>query len=97
MKLYHGQYILPALAAFLLVATFPVWRGLAARRPDFQSPPNPKGERWGKLQFRAEVFNVLNNVNLGQPITTLNAGANFGRITSAASPRIVQFGLKYLF
>ena len=53
-------------------------------------------ERFG-MQFRAEVFNVLNSVNLGLPITTLNAGANFGRITSAASPRIVQFGLKYLF
>jgi hypothetical protein len=36
-------------------------------------------------------------VNLGQPTTALNAGANFGRITTAGSPRIVQFGLKYLF
>jgi hypothetical protein len=42
-------------------------------------------------------FNVLNQVNLGQPTTTLNAAANFGRITSAGSPRIVQFGLKYLY
>ena len=63
----------------------------------FKSFTNPKGERWGRLQFRAEVFNVLINVNLGRPIATLNAGANFGRITTAASPRIVQFGLKYLF
>jgi hypothetical protein len=63
----------------------------------FKSFLNPKGERWGRLQFRAEGFNVLNRVNLGQPIAALNAGANFGRITSAGSPRIVQFGLKYLF
>jgi hypothetical protein len=63
----------------------------------FKSFTNPKGERWGRLQFRAEIFNVLNRVNFGQPTTTLNAGANFGRITSAGSPRIVQFGLKYLF
>jgi hypothetical protein len=63
----------------------------------FKSFTNPKGDRWGRLQFRAEIFNVLNQVNLGQPTTTLNAGANFGRITSAGSPRIVQFGLKYLF
>ncbi len=45
MKLYHGRYILPALAAFLALATLPVWRGLAARQPAFQSPPNPRGER----------------------------------------------------
>jgi hypothetical protein len=63
----------------------------------FKSFTNPKGDRWGRLQFRAEIFNVLNQVNLWQPTTTLNAGANFGRITSAGSPRIVQFGLKYLF
>jgi len=63
----------------------------------FKSFVNPKGERWGRLQFRAEIFNVLNQVVLGQPTTTLNAGANFGRITSAGNPRIVQFGLKYLF
>ena len=77
-----------------------IGRGSASANVDigmFKSFVNPAGERWGRLQFRAEVFNVLNSVNLGLPITTLNAGANFGRITSAASPRIVQFGLKYLF
>ncbi len=45
MKLYHGRYILPALAALLAVATLPVWRGLAARGSGFHSPPNPSGER----------------------------------------------------
>lgn len=45
MKLYHGRYILPALAALLAVATLPVWRGLAARGSGFHSPPNPRGER----------------------------------------------------
>ena len=57
----------------------------------------PGRERLGRLQFRAEVFNALNRVNLSNPTASLNAGANFGRITSAGSPRIVQFGLKYLF
>ena len=50
-----------------------------------------------RLQFRAELFNVLNRVNFSNPNGALNAGANFGRITSAGSPRIAQFGLKYLF
>ncbi len=57
----------------------------------------PGRERLGRLQFRAEVFNVLNSVNFNNPAASLNAGANFGRITTAGSPRIVQFGLKYLF
>jgi hypothetical protein len=45
MKLYHGRYILPALAAFLALATLPVWRGAVARGSSFQSPPNPQGQR----------------------------------------------------
>ena len=48
------------------------------------------------LQFRAELFNAFNNVNFGQPNSTISTpGA--GQITSAGSARIVQFGLKYSF
>jgi hypothetical protein len=57
------------------------------------------------LQFRAEGFNVVNHVNLLAPNTSftanLNASANtnplFGRITTAADPRQVQFALKWIF
>jgi hypothetical protein len=45
MKLYHGQYILPALVLFLGAATAPIWRGAASPGPGFRSPPNPNGER----------------------------------------------------
>ena len=54
-------------------------------------------ERWGYFQFRGELFNAANRVNLGTPNSTLNSGANFGRITSAGSARVAQFGIKYLF
>jgi hypothetical protein len=47
------------------------------------------------LQFRAEIFNLFNEVNLGSPNATLTS-PSFGRILSAGSPRIVQFGLKLL-
>ena len=53
-------------------------------------------ERLG-LQFRAEFFNIFNNVNFNLPNANLSAGAQFGRITSALDPRILQFGLKMLF
>ncbi|HTM47331.1 MAG TPA: carboxypeptidase-like regulatory domain-containing protein [Bryobacteraceae bacterium] len=49
-----------------------------------------------RLQFRGELFNVLNHANLNTPNTTVTS-PSFGQVTSASSPRIVQFGLKLLF
>ncbi len=49
-----------------------------------------------RFQFRAECYNIFNNVNYGNPNTTF-AAANFGRITSAGSMRQVQLGGKILF
>ena len=48
------------------------------------------------LEFRAEFFNVLNNVMFNAPNSN-HASAQFGRITSALDPRIIQFGLKLQF
>jgi hypothetical protein len=47
------------------------------------------------VQFRAEFFNVFNNVNFNNPGNTL--GGSFGQITSAQDPRIIQFALKVKF
>jgi hypothetical protein len=49
-----------------------------------------------RLQFRAEVFNVANHANFGLPVADLNS-VNFGRIFSAAAPRLMQFGVKVMF
>jgi hypothetical protein len=49
-----------------------------------------------RLQFRAEIFNVFNEVNLGLPVADLNS-VNFGRIFSAGPPRLTQFALKLSF
>jgi hypothetical protein len=48
------------------------------------------------VQFRWEVFNVLNHVNFNAPITALNSGS-FGQIQTAGDPRIMQFALKFTY
>lgn len=57
---------------------------------------NRIAERYN-LQFRAEFFNIFNNVNFNAPNANLSSGVQFGRITSALDPRILQFSLKLLF
>lgn len=49
-----------------------------------------------KVQLRGEAFNLPNRVNLGNPTNTFTS-SNFGRILSAGSARVIQFGLKYNF
>jgi hypothetical protein len=49
-----------------------------------------------EVQIRAEAFNVLNHPVFGNPRSSLTDN-NFGRILSAADPRIFQFALKYVF
>jgi hypothetical protein len=53
------------------------------------------------IQFRWEVFNVPNHINLGLINTTTETLATnpsaFGTVTTAFSPRIMQFALKYVF
>lgn len=52
------------------------------------------------IQFRAEFFNVFNQVNLDIPNTNVSGGG-FGTITRTdpgfGDPRIIQFGLKFVF
>jgi hypothetical protein len=48
------------------------------------------------VQFRWEVFNLINHVNFNAPIAALNS-ASFGQIQTAGDPRIMQFALKFTF
>jgi hypothetical protein len=53
------------------------------------------GERFS-YEFRAEFYNAFNNVNFGNPDAGLQ-DSNFGAITSAGDPRILQMALKVKF
>jgi outer membrane receptor protein involved in Fe transport len=48
------------------------------------------------LQFRAEMFNVFNRTNFTNANTIMGNPA-FGRLTTAAEPRLIQFGLRATF
>ena len=56
------------------------------------------------FHFRFEAFNIFNHPNLGAlsqsgnpiPVNTVT-NANFGKITSAGDPRVLQFALKLVF
>ena len=56
----------------------------------------PLPGEFGAFQFRADLFNLINWTNLGQPNTTMTS-PGFGQITSAGDPRIAQFALRYDF
>jgi hypothetical protein len=50
------------------------------------------------VQFRAEIFNVFNHTNFSNPDGGFSDGpTEFGRITTAGDPRLLQFALKYFF
>jgi hypothetical protein len=48
------------------------------------------------VELRIEAFNVFNHFQPNDPITALNS-ADFGRIRTAADPRIMQLAVKYVF
>jgi len=63
---------------------------------DFAAMKNISLGEQRRLQFRAEFFNLFNHPNFKDPGTLIGT-STFGVIDSARDPRIIQFGLKYLF
>jgi hypothetical protein len=53
------------------------------------------GER-AKFQFRSEFFNIFNHTNFANVSTALGSG-NFGEVTSARDPRILELALRFQF
>jgi len=49
-----------------------------------------------ELQFRGELFNVLNHTNFRLPVSDIES-QTFGQIQSDVSPRVIQVALKFLF
>lgn len=47
-------------------------------------------------QFRSSLYNAFNHTNLGGAVGTLTS-ANFGKIQTAGSPRVIELGLRFEF
>lgn len=71
---------------------------------DFSATKNFRFYESHQVQFRAEMFNLFNHVNLGAPGLNIRDPNNFGRVIATSQgagasndARVVQFGLKYTF
>ncbi len=63
---------------------------------DFSGFKNIPAWKESYFQFRAEFFNLFNNVNLTNPNAVLTSPL-YGQISGSANARIIQFALKYNF
>ena len=86
-----------------------VLRGPRFFDADLAAVKNAKLTERLAMEFRAEFFNVFNNVNFGRPDGNLaDLGTTYGQITGlagasssntygTAQPRIIQFAMKFAF
>jgi hypothetical protein len=63
---------------------------------DFWAPKNMRLTESKDLQFRGELFNVLNQTNFRLPVSDIES-PTFSQIQSGVSPRVIQVALKFLF
>jgi Carboxypeptidase regulatory-like domain/TonB dependent receptor len=71
-------------------------RGPAFQQWDFSAIKNIPIHETLNLQFRAEIFNIFNNVNFELPNNDISS-PNFAQIVAAQPGRIVQLALKLTF
>ena len=63
---------------------------------DFSAFKNIRLAESKELQFRGELFNVLNHTNFRLPVSDIES-PTFGQVQSDVSPRVIQVALKFLF
>ena len=50
-----------------------------------------------RIELRSEFFNAFNHAQFDLPSADTGSVANFGRVLSARTPRLIQLGMKLLF
>jgi hypothetical protein len=71
-------------------------KGPAFQQWDFSALKNIRIRETANLQFRAELFNIFNNVNFELPNNDISSPL-FGQIQTAQPGRVVQLALKLAF
>ncbi|MDD5542310.1 MAG: carboxypeptidase regulatory-like domain-containing protein [Acidobacteriia bacterium] len=74
-----------------------VLHGPGVNQFDFALFKDTKITEGTSVEMRFEFFNVFNHTQFGQPSNNFNSPSTFGRIFSAADPRLIQLGLKIYF
>jgi Carboxypeptidase regulatory-like domain/TonB dependent receptor len=100
----HGliyQYVNPGLYTANPIGTFGNAAHLSLRTPGSYNVDLAVSRAFNlreglALHIRGEAFNALNHQRFGAPNTSLSS-STFGRITSAAAPRILQASMKLVF
>jgi len=97
--LNRAAFAAPAAGSYSTLAPFTIVNPNSLQN-DFALTRTFKISAAQSVQFRWEVFNLINRVNFSAPVTSLNS-ASFGQIqttaTSGGDPRIMQFALKFTF
>ena len=91
----RAAFTSPATGTYSTLAPFTIVNP-SILQTDFALTRTFKIQGAQSVQFRWEVFNVLNHVNFNAPVTGLNS-SSFGQIQSAGDPRIMQFALKFTY
>lgn len=63
---------------------------------DFSAFKNIRITESKEVQFRGELFNILNHTNFRLPVSDISS-PNFGQIQQDVGPRVIQVALKFLF
>lgn len=100
----HGlkfQFVNPALYTPNAIGTFGNAGHYSLRGPGFFSIDLALSREFKlrehlTLQARAESFNALNHPNFNLPVSNISS-SNFGQITTAGDPRIMQASMKLTF
>jgi hypothetical protein len=90
-----SRFALPALGTFG-TAGRNILQGPGYANVDLSAFKSFRFTESKSLALRWEVFNVFNRPNFGNPSGNFSSSA-FGQISSAADPRIMQLGLKFVF
>jgi hypothetical protein len=91
----RDAFVLPAIGRYG-TAGRNIFSGPAIVSTDLAVLKNIRVFEQQSFQFRAEFFNLFNNVNFNNPVATLSS-STYGRITGSQPGRLIQLGLKYIW